>query len=380
MKKNIALITIALVLIWTPLISNDLGLTKKEQLWLKNHNTIIISGPRAFPPFQFFTKDAVVEGIAKDYAHLISKRIGIKFIYQKELLWPDVLKKAKDKNIDVISCISKTKKRQKYLNYSIPFLSFPMVIINRKNSTFISGLKDLQGAKVVFIKKISTYEWIKKDKITTIPYFVNSPLEALKAVSNGRGNAYIGNLGTITYLIEKHGLTNLKIAAPTHYGNYTLHFAVRKDWSQMIPILNKAITSIKPHNHAAIRNKWLTIKYDFGLRIYDILIWVFVSIIISAIIIGFILHLNSKLKKEIKMRVQVSNDLQIAVENIEKLEGLLPICASCKNIRDTKDHWSKVDEYIEKHSNVSLTHSICPDCVEKLYGKEKWFQKEDYKK
>jgi hypothetical protein len=46
---------------------------------------------------------------------------------------------------------------------------------------------------------------------------------------------------------------------------------------------------------------------------------------------------------------------------------LLPICASCKKIRDDKGYWSQVESYIQKHSDATFTHGICPDCIQKLY-------------
>jgi len=59
--------------------------------------------------------------------------------------------------------------------------------------------------------------------------------------------------------------------------------------------------------------------------------------------------------------------LQNAFEEVNFLSGLLPICASCKKIRDDKGYWSKIESYICSHSKVEFSHSICPDCARKLY-------------
>ena len=59
--------------------------------------------------------------------------------------------------------------------------------------------------------------------------------------------------------------------------------------------------------------------------------------------------------------------LQKALDNIKTLEGLLPMCANCKNIRDDDGYWQKVEVYIRDHSEAQLSHSICPDCAIKLY-------------
>lgn len=54
-------------------------------------------------------------------------------------------------------------------------------------------------------------------------------------------------------------------------------------------------------------------------------------------------------------------------EDVKDLENLLPICSSCKSIRDDKGYWERVESYIEKHQDVTFTHGICPDCVKELY-------------
>jgi hypothetical protein len=59
--------------------------------------------------------------------------------------------------------------------------------------------------------------------------------------------------------------------------------------------------------------------------------------------------------------------LQKALDNIRTLEGLLPMCANCKSIRDDEGYWQQVEVYIRDHSEAKLSHSICPDCATKLY-------------
>ena len=62
--------------------------------------------------------------------------------------------------------------------------------------------------------------------------------------------------------------------------------------------------------------------------------------------------------------------LQDALAQVKKLSGLLPICAACKKIRDDSGYWNQIEAYLREHSQAEFTHSICPDCLEKLYGDE----------
>ncbi len=68
-----------------------------------------------------------------------------------------------------------------------------------------------------------------------------------------------------------------------------------------------------------------------------------------------------------KERQKVFVELQKALSEVKKLSGFLPICSSCKKIRDDKGYWSGVESYISDHSEALFSHSICPDCMRKLY-------------
>lgn len=54
---------------------------------------------------------------------------------------------------------------------------------------------------------------------------------------------------------------------------------------------------------------------------------------------------------------------------LKNLRGLLPICTGCKKIKDGKGYWEKVEKYLSEHADIDLSHSLCPDCVQKLYPK-----------
>ena len=60
-------------------------------------------------------------------------------------------------------------------------------------------------------------------------------------------------------------------------------------------------------------------------------------------------------------------ELQKAMDEIQTLNGLLPICAYCKNVRDDQGYWQKVEIYISKHSKADFSHGICPDCLKKHF-------------
>ena len=64
---------------------------------------------------------------------------------------------------------------------------------------------------------------------------------------------------------------------------------------------------------------------------------------------------------------ELIRELQKALAEIKTLGGLLPICSFCKKIRDDKGYWSRLEEYIQTHSQAEFSHGICPDCLKKHY-------------
>lgn len=71
-------------------------------------------------------------------------------------------------------------------------------------------------------------------------------------------------------------------------------------------------------------------------------------------------ELLARVKKEVELKI---------------LRGLIPICANCKDIRDDKGAWRKMEEYIQNHSLALFSHGMCPKCMDDLYGDQDWYQK-----
>jgi methyl-accepting chemotaxis protein len=79
-------------------------------------------------------------------------------------------------------------------------------------------------------------------------------------------------------------------------------------------------------------------------------------------------RMAQRLKQVEEEREKLIQPLRDALAKIKRLHGMLPICTSCKKIRDDKGYWNQLEAYIEEHSEAEFTHGFCPDCMKKLYG------------
>ncbi len=103
----------------------------------------------------------------------------------------------------------------------------------------------------------------------------------------------------------------------------------------------------------------------------DIRFTLVMAIVCPAIIAPTVIYFYSRLSEELYSSHQalekLNGELQAALDEIQELSGLLPICSVCKKIRDDKGYWNQIEQYIAKHARVKFTHSICPECAASLY-------------
>ena len=76
---------------------------------------------------------------------------------------------------------------------------------------------------------------------------------------------------------------------------------------------------------------------------------------------------NLKLETTVAEKEDLIRKLQKTIDEVTVLRGILPICSQCKKIRDDKGYWHQVESYVRSHSEADFTHSICPECIGKLY-------------
>jgi K+-sensing histidine kinase KdpD len=176
---------------------------------------------------------------------------------------------------------------------------------------------------------------------------------------------------TMTSLaLRPYGLVILCIALATvltqlvhplvHQESFTLFFAaviVGAMYGSMGAALLTTVLSIFLVNYLFDRTPF---HLDFDLPdIERAIIFTLVSFIVS--------HLASARKRTIAKLRSINNELEEALAEVKQLRGILPICASCKKIRDAKGKWTDVASYISDRTDAEFSHGMCQPCVERLY-------------
>lgn len=271
----------------------QIPLTLEEQQWLQQHKEIRIGIDPVWPPVEYFGADGETYlGMASDVMELISKRLGVSLSVVTGISWPEVHEQAKKGGIDLLPAVTETGPRSQYLSFTRPYLVFPQVIFTRNDADFfLQNTDDLAGRRVVVERGYVTEERLSRDYPLLQLVKVDNSEEALRKLSAGEVDAYVGNLTIGSYLITEHGLNNIKVAAPTSYTN-RLSIGVRKDWPELLPIIQKALDSIPPQEMGAIRQKWMKVRYERSIDYR--LLWrtIGVALIIILMILFWVVQIN----------------------------------------------------------------------------------------
>ncbi len=294
---------------WIPHIHSHerVDLTRQQRRWLGEHPKFSLGIDPAWPPFEFMDR-GVHGGIGASYVDIVAKRLGIEMEPVAGLTWSEVMDKARAGEIDILPTVMRSEEREKFLNFTKPYISLPVVIAARKGAPFIGGLAGLDGRKVGVVRDYVTQELLERDhgnlQITPFPTLK----DGLDALEDGRIIAFVDNLGAIAYETERAGLENIRISAPTEY-NFELAMAVRKDMPELVPILNRVLDTITDQERAAIRNAWINVRVSFGADVRTILTWAVPIGVGAVLVIAAFIFWNHSLTQEITKRREAELNL-----------------------------------------------------------------------
>ena len=109
-------------------------------------------------------------------------------------------------------------------------------------------------------------------------------------------------------------------------------------------------------------------------RFFDVVIAMPIALVTMGLTMYIVFnhYLSEREQKDklLEQTIENKKKLEKALSEIKLLRGFLPICVKCKRIRDDHGYWNQIEDYISSHSEAEFTHSICPECAKKLYGKD----------
>lgn len=235
-----------------------LSLSTAERAWLSAHPVIRIGVDPAYAPYSFVNAQGQADGVAAEITALIGERLGLRFELVPKLSWSQVLEGARQREVDLILAVAHRPEREAYLNFSHIYLSTPLVVMTRTDAPRLGDLAQLNRLRVALTKDhASTAQAMRRYRRMQVIQ-VATPLEGMRAVSEGRAEAFIGELGVNTLLASRSGITNVTVNTGFDMNNGQ-RYGVRKDWPELAPLLGKALDSIPQAEINRILARWIPV-------------------------------------------------------------------------------------------------------------------------
>ncbi len=275
---------------------SSVHLTAREAAWLRAHPHLVIAPSPDFPPIEFFDKNGRYQGIAADFASVLERRLGVHFTVKHLTNWQEVVKSTEKGDVDIWGAATKTPQRETLMRFTKPYLSFPAVIIVKKDTYKDLTFDKLQGLKVVSPSEYVTDDFLNEHYPGLLKIQVPDVPTGLKMISFGVADAMVVNEAVASYYTHELGLTNLFIAGQSDV-TWPLSFASRKDWPELNSILQKALESIGPSERDRLIKRWVVLGKE-GYISHKAFWTTLLGIIGTALAaLGFVLVLNHSLRR-----------------------------------------------------------------------------------
>ena len=337
---------------------DKIKLTPVEQQWLAGHENIRLGIDGSWPPFEFLDEDGDYAGVSAGYVKALERRLGISMKPVAGLSWSQVIAKIRQGELDLLPAVTRTPERDAYLNFTQPYISFPMVIVVRRGGAIIGSLDDLKGKRVGVVKGYASVEFLKRDHPDLVLVEKTDVARLLEDLDTGEIDAAVENLGVVSYEMERLRMENIQVSAPTPYEN-ALSMGVRKDWPEFVPVLDKALASLDKEEKEAIKNAWMAHQVTFGLDTRTVLLYSAPVVGAGLIIILVVVIWNRRLGAEVSERKRTEEELAKRTNLLQAVLGSMTqgIVAFDKDLKlaSWNDKFIQIREYPEQMVHTGAT-------------------------
>ncbi len=235
----------------------NIPLSADERAWLAKKESVRVRIGEQ-PPWEINRPAA--EGMTVDYLRIIGRLFDIDFRFvPAEDSWIEGFADmaGAHRQYDLLPAAKRTDERLATLAMSEDYLASPWMIFTRKDTQDIQLLTDLRGRTVAVERGYVMQGLLQSGEPAIVQSVADSTRDALLAVSAGGADAYVGNLLVADYLMQAHGIVNLRVAGATPFGEHRQAMVTRQEWAPLISLIDKGLKAIPAEQHAAIRQRWL---------------------------------------------------------------------------------------------------------------------------
>ena len=304
-------------------IDTNLQLTQQEKEFIeKTHFNVAIT--KNWYPISFEGDKDKALGISSEFWEIIVKKLNLKTSNTFFNSFDEQIKSFQSGKSDIIFSVGESESRKKFAYFSNEYLKFPISIVTKKDEHFIENIDDIINKKIAVGNNFTAHNLLKEKYPNLDLVLVNNVEEGLNLVSKKEVFAFVDIKPILTYNIAKFEFKDLKVSGNSGI-NFPLKIMVRKEYKDLIPIINKTIATIPASEVITIVNSWNNVKFQTSID-YTI-VWILTFVVFFSII-AFIHRtvtlniLNKKLKYTVEEKTKelryLNENLQITIDKKTK--------------------------------------------------------------
>lgn len=240
-------------------------LSLEERVYLERLGPIEFCVDNDWEPYEKVDSAGIYTGIAADLLRLIAARAGVELKLLRTKDWNESLAASRAGECLILAFLNETPERKEWLDFTEPYFSDPNVFITKADHEFIADPAGLIGKTIVFPSGTSLEEIIRTRYPNLHILVVESELEALRMVEEGKADMTLRSLTMAAYVIREEGHFNLRISGQLPEFSNQFRIGVAKRETLLRDILNRGVRSISPQEVQAIVNSHITIEAHTAL-------------------------------------------------------------------------------------------------------------------
>ena len=296
-------------------------LTPDERAWLTAHGPLRYAPDPRFAPFEFFREDGRLAGISPEILEQVAHNLGTTILPVRYVSWTEALTGFQRGDADFLATLTRTPEREKFIDFTAPYLSVPNVLIVNSAAHDLKGFDDLAGRTVAVVRNSGAHSWLLRNHPEVIIRPQANAAEGLRKVSVGQLDAMLEVLPVAGFAIAEESYMNLRVLPEVQF-TIPQHLGVHKGDARLRAILEKGLASVPVEERLRIFSRWT--GEDPARRGSVIPHWISrAAAVLVLLVLGFAAWTYA-LRREVGRRVQA---LRVSEAQFRQLLEELPIAA-----------------------------------------------------
>ncbi len=300
---------------------SQIKFTADELSYLEQKGEIRMCVDPNWPPFESLESDGKYQGLAADILALVAGRAYLKLVPVQTKSWAQSIEFAKTRRCDIFSLAMSTPERRTYMDFTPPYVSFPLVIATLDSSIFIENIEQISDRRLAIVKGYAYTELLRADYPDLDLIEVESVDQGLRMVQNHEAFGMIDALPTTAYAIQQGGYSGVKVAGRFDY-NWELSIATRNDEPLLNSIMTKAITTVSAKEKTGIYNRWYAIRVESHFDYVQLFKIVFSGLLLLTLLVIWnrqVVHARRKTEAAMSQLKVVYSELESKNNALEQL-------------------------------------------------------------